>query len=164
MTVVESEIRSPAGAFFCYERDDVLLQVSFGAEPHPALVRAGIERPSRKTRLAERLEAGFESGVFDVPFSLELVAGAFDRKVLEVLCTVRPGEVTTYSELALRVGSPKAARAVGGAMRRNPLPLVVPCHRVLPASRKVGAYSAGGPRVKAWLLALEHQAHPLAAE
>lgn len=164
--IVESEVRSPVGSFFSYERDGVLLQVSFGAAPHPSIARAGFERRSRPTPLALRLEAGFSLGEFAVPFSLELVSGGFDRRVLEVLCSVRSGETTTYAELARRVGAPKAARAVGGAMRRNPLPLVVPCHRVLPATGRVGSYSAGGPAVKEWLLEVERGAAavPAAAE
>lgn len=155
MPILESELRTSVGSFFCYESDGVVLQISFGATPEPALVARGIVRSPEAAPRARALEEGFRTGDFAVPFSLELVRGAFDRRVLEALCAVGPGEVTTYGELAARVGSPGAARAVGGAMRRNPLPLVVPCHRVLPSTGKVGSYSAGGPAVKAWLLELE---------
>ncbi len=83
-------------------------------------------------------------------------ASAFHRRVWEALCGLPFSETVTYGALARRSGAPGAARAVGTAMARNPLPLFIPCHRVLPASGGIGAYSAGrGPRTKAWLLALE---------
>ena len=82
--------------------------------------------------------------------------GSFSRRVWEVLRRVPRGTTVTYGELARRAGVPGAARAVGTAMARNPLPLFVPCHRVVPASGGLGAYSGGrGPETKAWLLALE---------
>jgi methylated-DNA-[protein]-cysteine S-methyltransferase len=89
-----------------------------------------------------------------VSVDTELVGGAFDRLVLARLTKVRPGRTVSYGELAALVGSPGAARAVGGAMRRNPLPILVPCHRVLPQSGKLGNYT-GGVKKKAWLLARE---------
>lgn len=67
----------------------------------------------------------------------------FQKKVYSVLRQVPPGEVITYGELAKRAGYPGAARAVGSAMKRNRLPLVIPCHRVIPASGGFGEYSAG---------------------
>ena len=64
------------------------------------------------------------------------------------------GETVTYGELAARAGNPKASRAVGTACARNPIPIVVPCHRVLPGSGGIGNY-AGGPDRKRTLLELE---------
>lgn len=83
-------------------------------------------------------------------------AGPFQRQVWRTLQGVARGTTVSYGALARLCGRPEAARAVGGAMSRNPLPLFVPCHRVVPASGGPGAYSAGhGPATKAWLLALE---------
>ena len=80
----------------------------------------------------------------------------FQRRVLELLREVRPGATLSYGELARRAGSPGAVRAVGGAMARNPVPIVVPCHRVLPSDGSLGNYSAtGGTATKRALLALE---------
>ena len=86
----------------------------------------------------------------------------FARRVYDALRQVPPGAVVTYGELAGAVGSPGAARAVGGVMAHNPLPLLVPCHRVVAAGGRLGGFSApGGVRTKSELLALEAQGpHP----
>jgi methylated-DNA-[protein]-cysteine S-methyltransferase len=79
---------------------------------------------------------------------------AFQQTVLEELVRVRYGEVATYGALAARVGKPRAARAVGGALNRNPIPIVVPCHRIVGASGALVGY-AGGLERKQALLELE---------
>ncbi len=66
----------------------------------------------------------------------------FERSVLTSLAKVRHGSTVTYSELAAAIGSPRAARAVGGALGKNPIPLLIPCHRVLSA-RGIGGYGGG---------------------
>ena len=75
----------------------------------------------------------------------------FDRKVWNVLRQVRPGSTVTYGELARKAGYPGAARAVGGAMRRNPIPIVVPCHRVIGQGGSITGFGLGLWR-KRWLL------------
>jgi len=83
-------------------------------------------------------------------------ASLFRRRVWDLTAGVPYGAVTTYGELARRAGKPGAARAVGGAMAANPLPLVVPCHRVLAAGGKLGGFSGGeGVELKRRLLRLE---------
>ena len=79
---------------------------------------------------------------------------AFQRGVLEELQRVPYGATATYGELALRVGKPRAARAVGGALNRNPVPIVVPCHRIVGSSGSLTGYAGGLERKRA-LLALE---------
>jgi len=80
----------------------------------------------------------------------------FYRRVYERLREVRSGSTVTYAELARRAGSPRAARAIGRAMAKNPFAIVVPCHRVLCKSGEVGGFSAlGGSKTKLWLLARE---------
>ena len=80
----------------------------------------------------------------------------FRRRVWEVTARVPYGEVVTYGEVAVRAGCPGGARAVGGALARNPVPLVVPCHRVVSADGGLGGFSAvGGVETKRRLLALE---------
>lgn len=81
---------------------------------------------------------------------------AFERRVYEVARTLRPGETSTYGEIARKLGDPSASRAVGGALGRNPFPLVVPCHRVLAADGGLGGFSAsGGTDLKRRLLQIE---------
>ncbi|TDR93255.1 methylated-DNA--[protein]-cysteine S-methyltransferase [Enterovirga rhinocerotis] len=83
----------------------------------------------------------------------------FDRRVYDVLLTIPPGETMTYGEMARRIGEPGAARAVGAALGRNPIPVVVPCHRVLAAGGRIGGFSApGGAETKHRLLAIERAA------
>ncbi len=90
-------------------------------------------------------------------FKLDLSAlTRFQRRVLEACAKIPYGETVTYGELARRLGQPTAARAVGGALARNPVPLVVPCHRVVAADGSLGGFSAEhGVSLKRWLLRLE---------
>ena len=67
----------------------------------------------------------------------------FEKKVLRVTCSIKPGQVRTYKWLAERIGRPKAARAVGGALKKNPLPLLIPCHRVINRQGKLSGYNLG---------------------
>ncbi len=91
---------------------------------------------------------------FESPIDLRAVRGAFHRKVLRKLKGVPPGRVISYGELAARSGSPRAARAVGAAMAANPLPIVIPCHRVIASAGRLGGFS-GGIRQKKKLLGHE---------
>jgi methylated-DNA-[protein]-cysteine S-methyltransferase len=95
---------------------------------------------------------------FDLPLDLRL-AGGFRRRVVEALGGIGYGETVGYATLAARLGAPGAARAVGTGCARNPLPLVLPCHRVVRADGSVGEY-AGGADAKRWLLDLERQGEP----
>ena len=80
----------------------------------------------------------------------------FHRAIYDAARRIGWGETVTYGELAEQVGSPGAARAVGQAMGRNPIPVIIPCHRVLASGRKIGGFSApGGAVTKTRLLALE---------
>ncbi len=90
-------------------------------------------------------------------FDLEVepdTASAFDRKVWQMLRSVPPGSTISYSELARRSGHPGSARAVGGAMARNPIPIVIPCHRVIGTEGSITGFGLGLWR-KRWLLDLE---------
>ena|SRR5436190_5945367 len=85
----------------------------------------------------------------------------FERKVYDAARAVPPGMTTTYGAIAIRIGSPGAARAVGRALGQNPFPIVVPCHRVLAADGKPGGFSAaGGVVTKLKMLAIENAADP----
>jgi methylated-DNA-[protein]-cysteine S-methyltransferase len=80
----------------------------------------------------------------------------FHRQVFELARTIPAGQTSTYGELAARLGDPGSARAVGEALGRNPFPIVVPCHRVLAASGKLGGFSAhGGATTKRRMLIIE---------
>jgi methylated-DNA-[protein]-cysteine S-methyltransferase len=80
----------------------------------------------------------------------------FQQRVLQAVARVPRGKVATYAEIARRIDRPRAARAVGQALRRNPIPIVIPCHRVLASDGGLGGYTGrGGVRTKRQLLALE---------
>jgi methylated-DNA-[protein]-cysteine S-methyltransferase len=99
---------------------------------------------------------------FDLALDLEGVDG-FRRTVLETLVSEVPwGETVSYGELAVLAGRPRAARAVGSAMRHNPIPFVIPCHRVIAAGNKIGGYGGGSNAIplKRALLARERVPTP----
>lgn len=80
----------------------------------------------------------------------------FNRRVYAVARAIPPGETLTYGEVAVRIGEPGAAREVGTALGQNPIPIIVPCHRVLAAGGKTGGFSApGGAETKRRMLAIE---------
>jgi methylated-DNA-[protein]-cysteine S-methyltransferase len=96
----------------------------------------------------------------DVPLDLAGVT-AFARRVYETALSIPPGETHTYGEIARAIGRPNESRAVGQALARNPIPLIIPCHRVLAANGRLGGFSAPGARVtKARLLEIEGAKYP----
>ena len=117
---------------------------------------ARVLRIPRRTDLVRRELDEYFAGTrreFDLELDLTPV-GSFHRDALRELARVPYGTVTTYGALARRAGHPRAARAVGGAMNRNPIPIVLPCHRVVGASGKLVGY-AGGLDRKVAVLELE---------
>ena len=111
--------------------------------------------PRRLTAVRRELDEYFSGArtTFDVDVDVATVP-AFQQSVLRELARVPYGEVTTYGALAGRIGKPRAARAVGGALNRNPVPIILPCHRVVGASGSLVGY-AGGLERKQALLKLE---------
>jgi methylated-DNA-[protein]-cysteine S-methyltransferase len=93
---------------------------------------------------------------FTMPVDLSRIDAGFPRTVYETLRRdVGWGETVSYGELAEMAGRPRAARAVGNAMSRNPVPIVVPCHRVVATGGRIGGYGPSGVPTKRFLLALE---------
>ncbi len=120
---------------------------------------AGPDGSSQRTdapfsAVREQLDAYFagERQQFDVPF--KLTGTPFQERVWQELTQIPFGETISYAELARRVGSPAAARAVGAANGRNPISILVPCHRVVGATGRLTGY-AGGVEKKRWLLTWE---------
>ena len=93
---------------------------------------------------------------FDLP--IELIGTDFQKQVWNELLQQSYGEVITYSDLAKKIGKPNAARAVGNAVRTNPICILVPCHRVVPASGGIGNYAWGTDK-KWYLLSIEGAVH-----
>ena len=114
---------------------------------------AGVETPLLARGRAELLEY-FQGKrrVFDLPLAPQ--GTPFQRRVWSALAEIPYGQTITYGELARRVGCPKGSRAVGQANHRNPLPIFLPCHRVVGANGTLTGYG-GGLELKEWLLRLE---------
>ena len=95
--------------------------------------------------------------VFTLPIDWSGIS-EFQRRVLQLTCEIPYGKVSTYRELARRVQKPNSARAVGRAEATNPMPLVIPCHRVIGSDHRLHGYAGpGGMKTKAWLLEMENQ-------
>ena len=117
-------------------------------EPPPGV------RPRHRTRAGSCLK-GEAVDLADIPLDLE-AAPEFHRKVYEVARTIPPGRTMTYGEIAKRLGVPHESREVGQALGRNPVAIIVPCHRVLGADGKMGGFSAnGGVATKRRMLEIE---------
>lgn len=114
--------------------------------------------PKQIAELIEKMQKHLEGEVQDfrsVALDLENF-DTFFRQIYEATREIPPGQTRTYGEIAKAVGQPAAAQEVGQAMAKNPVPIIVPCHRVSAARGKLGGFSApGGPATKAKLLAIE---------
>jgi methylated-DNA-[protein]-cysteine S-methyltransferase len=163
--VAVSTVESPVGDLLVAATPQGLVRLAFdpvrvlddlAERISPRVVTA----PARLDPVRRELEEYFEGRrrEFDITVDLSLASG-FRRHVLEATARIPAGQVTTYGALAAQVGKPSAARAVGNAVGSNPVAIVVPCHRVVPASGGVGNYG-GGPERKAFLLDLEHALPP----
>lgn len=156
-------VGSPVGDLLLAATDAGLVRVAFASEGIDLVLDVLARRisprvlaaPRRLDDVARELEEYFAGRrrAFDLPLDLRLTAG-FRRDVVVHLPEIGYGEVASYAAVAARAGSPRATRAVGSACARNPLPLVLPCHRVVRSDGSLGQY-AGGVAAKSWLLDLE---------
>jgi methylated-DNA-[protein]-cysteine S-methyltransferase len=114
-----------------------------------------VEAPAPLEPARRELEEYFGGGRrrFELRLDWTLVGG-FGRRVLRVTSQIPYGGVQSYAEVAADAGSPRGSRAAGNALGSNPLPIVIPCHRVLRSGGALGGYG-GGPERKRWLLELE---------
>jgi methylated-DNA-[protein]-cysteine S-methyltransferase len=153
---------SPVGTLLLAATDAGICHISFDPEPDRALEMLARDFGPRVLRTARPLDAVrrelaeyFEGRrqEFDLDVDLRVLPG-FQREVLTELARVGYGRTATYGALAASVGRPRAARAVGGALNRNPVPIVLPCHRVIGSDGRLVGYGGGLERKRA-LLALE---------
>jgi O-6-methylguanine DNA methyltransferase len=116
------------------------------------------EPPSQIAEIIQRVRkhlSGEVQDFRDVPVALPEIE-SFARKIYEAARQIPPGQITTYGAMAKNLGCPTAARAIGQALGNNPIPLIIPCHRILAAGTKSGGFSAhGGRKTKTKLLAIE---------
>jgi methylated-DNA-[protein]-cysteine S-methyltransferase len=136
------------------EEEQALLE-ELAARISPRVLRASSEALTRARRQLDEYFARRRER-FDLPLDWQLAPG-FRRAVLRATARIPYGRTASYREIAGAAGSPRAFRAAGTALATNPLPIVVPCHRVLPSTGALGNYR-GGPELKAKLLRLERGA------
>jgi methylated-DNA-[protein]-cysteine S-methyltransferase len=161
---IYTRLNTPLGRLLVVQGPEGLVRIAFEGEPEdrvladvvsalgPNVIGSDRELATERDALSEYLEG--DATTLALPVDLRLMAAPFRRAVLEKLREVPRGQTVSYGELAARSGNPKAARAVGSACARNPIPIVVPCHRVLPGTGRLGNYG-GGPERKRVLLELE---------
>jgi methylated-DNA-[protein]-cysteine S-methyltransferase len=114
-----------------------------------------LEAPARLDDVRRELDSYFEGKLraFSVPIDWSVLHG-FTHRVLRATARIPFGDVLTYTQVATKAGSPRGSRAAGNALGSNPMPIVVPCHRVVAAGSKLGGYTGGIER-KEYLLSLE---------
>ena len=161
-------VDTPLGTLLVAATDRGLCRISFDPEPEreaESLARAfgsKVLRVSRPVDEARRQLDEYFAGKrqrFELPLDLS-PAREFAHAVLDELARVPYGELTTYGTLAAKAGRPRAARAVGTVMNRNPVPIVLPCHRVVGSTGALTGYGGGLDRKRA-LLELEGSLSPL---
>jgi methylated-DNA-[protein]-cysteine S-methyltransferase len=155
-------VSTPIGALFVAATPAGLCRISYDPETERVVENLArtvgvrvLRAPRSVDETRRQLDEYFEHRRTDFDLAIDLrVSDGFPRRVLDALARVPYGEVTTYGELARRVEHPRAARAVGTIMNRNPIPIVLPCHRVVGASGSLTGYGGGLDRKEA-LLRLE---------
>ena len=164
--VAYTVVTSPVGPLLLAATELGLVRVAYASEGHDAVLD-GLTRtmgprvlrsPAALDTVARQLDEYFagERHTFDVPIDLRFTRG-FRRGVLEHLREIPYGRTESYAMVAVAAGSPRAVRAVGSACATNPLPVVVPCHRVVRTDGGMGGY-LGGIEAKEFLLRLESAA------
>ncbi len=158
---------SPLGAILVGATGEGVVRIGLPAEDEDEVLEDLARRISVRvlnaprdsvTRTRRQLDEYFSGRrtAFDVPLDWQLTRG-FRREVLRATAAIPYGQTSSYRRVATQAGSPAAVRAAGTALATNPLPIVVPCHRVLRTDGKVGSYR-GGPEAKSRLLDLERKA------
>lgn len=164
LDVAYRTLDTPVGTLLLAATERGVVRVAFAREDHDAVLQQLSDRisprvvraPARLDRAAAELDEYFAGrrSSFDLPLDWQLVRGAFRQSVLHALPDVGYGRTVSYAGLAAAAGSPRAIRAVGTACATNPLPVVVPCHRVVRSDGSTGEY-VGGAQAKQALLVLE---------
>jgi methylated-DNA-[protein]-cysteine S-methyltransferase len=165
LDVAYRTLDTPVGTLLLAATSSGLVRIAYEREGLDAVLRslAGkispriLETRQRFDEVARQLEEYFDGRrtSFDVPIDLRLSSG-FRRSVLSYLPAIGYGETASYRSVAAAVHNPRAVRAVGTACATNPLPVIIPCHRVIRSDGQLGAY-LGGPEIKHQLLDMEAQ-------
>lgn len=167
-SIYYSSFQTPIGALTLVGHDEGLLNIEFGqGETEIQRIKVWLRRQRLDAeKLIQRDEALSQvqtqlteyflgnRSLFTLP--LDMRGTPFQKKVWEALLTIPYGETRTYKEIALQIGMPKAVRAIGQANHENPIPIIVPCHRVIGSNGELIGYG-GGLSIKEKLLELERR-------
>lgn len=166
LDVAYRTLDTPAGTLLLAATDEGVVRIAYAVQDHAAVLQQLADRvsprvlraPGRLDEAARQLDEYFAGHrrTFELPLDWRLSKG-YRREVLSLLPTIGYGRTESYAQVAAASGSPRAVRAVGTACATNPLPVVVPCHRVVRSDGSPGQY-AGGADAKRLLLALEEAA------
>jgi methylated-DNA-[protein]-cysteine S-methyltransferase len=154
---VYAEMQSPIGPLLLVGDDAGLREILFVNGRHPASANPSWHKDDAALGEVTRQLSAYFAGdleTFDLPLVPE--GTPFQLEVWKKLAEIPYGETTSYGELANRIGNPKACRAVGLANGSNPIPIIIPCHRVIGSNGKLTGYGGGLP-IKEKLLALERR-------
>lgn len=149
------QMQSPVGRLTFIEEESKLRYLSFGEETFHFAKKS----TPLLSEVKRQLEAYFAGTLFVFDLPLQIKGTVFQQSVWEALRQIPYGQTVSYGQLARRIGRPSAVRAVGGANHRNPISIIVPCHRVIGADGSLTGYG-GGLAIKEYLLALEQKVCP----
>jgi methylated-DNA-[protein]-cysteine S-methyltransferase len=168
LDVAYATVDSPFGPLLAASTPRGLVRLAFPEEDEEAVLERLAKRlsprvlraPGRFDTVARQLDEYFSGSrrAFETDLDWTLI-GPFGRKVLGVTAAIPYGSVLSYQEVAGEAGSPRGSRAAGNALGSNPIPIVIPCHRVLRTGGNLGGYGGGLER-KRWLLELEGALQP----
>lgn len=144
---------SPVGQLLLIGSERSLSRIQFPASKRRESLKGASDAATFK-EVIDQLDAWFAGELRLFELTLDAVGTDFQRAVWNALRTIPFGETQSYAEIAVRIGRPTASRAVGAANGANPLPIVVPCHRVIGANGSLTGFG-GGTETKRWLLAHE---------
>ena len=147
--------KSPLGEISCVFEGDSLVEIAI--KERPLFAPAGcplVENSGLKRELDEYFAGRLKRFSQKIKF---ITGTQFEHKIWHALKKIPSGQTRTYKWIAEQAGSPKAVRAAGQALGKNPLPIIVPCHRVIASDGALTGYSSGGVKVKEFLLRLENQ-------
>ena len=152
-----SFVQTPIGELLVAGTESVLKLISFPGDTQRRFPQAcWVEESRPLTPVIEQLKAYFDGKLRSFDLALSLEGTSFQKEVWQALQEIPYGQTASYGEIALKIGRPEAVRAVGMANGKNPLPIVIPCHRVIGKSGDLIGFG-GGLELKEKLLSLERQ-------
>lgn len=147
-----NRLQTPLGDLYCLIENEKIIYLSPNPiKPHP-LINANIHPLFKECKAQMDAYFSRELQSFSLPFDLKKTP--FTQKVLRFLLEIPFGETRSYAQLAHSIGHPKAHRAIGSALSKNPLLLILPCHRIIRSNQTIGQYLWGKEK-KEWLLSFE---------